>query len=51
MSTDQISLFILFGVLFSFLVWGRLRYDLVAFAALLIAVLAGFVGPNEALTK
>ncbi|MEZ5912131.1 MAG: SLC13 family permease [Paracoccaceae bacterium] len=28
--------------------WGRFRYDLVAFAALMVAVLAGFVHPEEA---
>jgi hypothetical protein len=29
------------GILFGMLVWGRFRYDLVAFVALLVAVLAG----------
>ncbi len=48
MTGDQIALFCLFGVLFAFLVWGRVRYDLVAFTALLIAVLAGYVTPNAA---
>lgn len=48
MTIDQILLFSLFGVLFVFLVWGRFRYDLVAFAALLLAVLAGFVPAKEA---
>ncbi|MEP3266110.1 MAG: SLC13 family permease [Hyphomicrobiales bacterium] len=48
MTIDQILLFSLFGILFGFLVWGRFRYDLVAFTALLIAVLAGFVSPKEA---
>lgn len=48
MTGDQIALFALFGVLFAFLVWGRVRYDLVAFTALLIAVFAGFVAPYDA---
>ncbi len=48
MNGDQLFLFGLFGVLFGFLVWGRVRYDLVAFMALLIAVLAGHVSPNDA---
>ncbi|QBK29560.1 SLC13 family permease [Roseitalea porphyridii] len=48
MTGDQILLFALFGVLFAFLVWGRVRYDLVAFTALLIAVFAGHVEPDAA---
>ncbi|WP_349363538.1 MAG: SLC13 family permease [Roseitalea porphyridii] len=48
MTGDQIFLFALFGVLFAFLVWGRVRYDLVAFTALLIAVFAGHVEPDAA---
>jgi di/tricarboxylate transporter len=48
MTTDQIILFALFGVLFGFLIWGRIRYDLVAFAALLIAVLLGYLPYSEA---
>ncbi|MEM9754484.1 MAG: SLC13 family permease [Pseudomonadota bacterium] len=43
MTSDQIMLFALFGAVFAFLLWGRFRYDLVAFAALLIAVAAGLV--------
>jgi di/tricarboxylate transporter len=48
MTGDQIALFALFGVLFAFLIWGRIRYDLVAFTALLIAVFAGYVAPADA---
>lgn len=48
MTGDQIALFALFGVLFAFLIWGRVRYDLVAFTALLIAVFAGYVAPADA---
>lgn len=48
MTTDQMALFGLFAALFGFLVWGRVRYDLVAFAALLIAVFAGYVAPADA---
>jgi di/tricarboxylate transporter len=33
---------------FALLIWGKIRYDLVAFGALVIAVVAGFVTPNEA---
>jgi len=48
MTGDQIFLFGLFGVVFAFFVWGRLRYDLVAFSALLVAVVAGHVDPEAA---
>ncbi|MBK8439723.1 MAG: SLC13 family permease [Rhodobacter sp.] len=48
MATDQISLFALFLVLFGLLIWGRIRYDLVAFAALLVAVAAGLIAPYDA---
>jgi len=48
MTTDQIFLFALFGTVFALLIWGRIRYDLVAFSALVIAVIAGFVTPVEA---
>ncbi|MFV2031628.1 MAG: SLC13 family permease [Gammaproteobacteria bacterium] len=48
MTGDQFFLFSLFGVVFALLIWGRIRYDLVAFAALVIAVLSGFVTPDQA---
>ncbi|WP_367715941.1 SLC13 family permease [Nitratireductor sp. GISD-1A_MAKvit] len=48
MTYEQIFLFSLLGVVFAFLVWGRIRYDLVAFAALIIAVAAGVVDPHDA---
>lgn len=38
MTFDQILLFALFGVILSMLLWGRLRYDLVAAGGLLVAV-------------
>lgn len=43
MDGGQIFLFALFGVVFALLLWGRWRYDLVAFAALLVAAVAGAV--------
>ncbi len=46
MTTDQIMLFALLGVIFALLVWGRIRYDLIAFAALITAVMIGVV-PEE----
>ncbi len=48
MTTDQIILFSLFGAVFVFLLWGRFRYDLVAFSALLIGVVAGVIPTKEA---
>ncbi|MGY8795685.1 MAG: SLC13 family permease, partial [Woeseiales bacterium] len=48
MTPDQIVLFSLLFFVFVFLVWGRWRYDLVAFLALLIAVLAGLVPTEKA---
>ncbi|MEM6383267.1 MAG: SLC13 family permease [Pseudomonadota bacterium] len=48
MTQDQLVLFGLFGAVFVLLVWGRIRYDLVAFSALLIAVLGGYVQADDA---
>ena len=47
MTSDQGILFALIGALFVFLIWGRYRYDLVAFGALLIAYLLGLVPTDE----
>ncbi len=43
MTADQGILFALIGLIFVFLIWGRFRYDLVAFAALIVAYAAGVV--------
>ena len=48
MSTDQIVLFSLFGAVFGLLLWGRFRYDIVAFTALMAAVVLGVVPSAEA---
>jgi di/tricarboxylate transporter len=48
MTTDQIILFTLFGAVFALLLWGRFRYDLVAFAALMLATVLGVVPASEA---
>ena len=46
MTFDQIILFaLLFGV-FALLIWGRWRYDVIAFAALVVALVVGVV-PTE----
>ena len=47
MTTDQASLFALIGGLFVLLIWGRYRYDLVAFGALLAAYLLGLIPTEE----
>ena len=48
MTADQATLFGLLFFVFVFLVWGRWRYDLVAFVALLIGLLTGVVPKEEA---
>ena len=48
MTTDQILLFGLLFFVFVFLIWGRLRYDLVAFIALIVALLIGVVPKEDA---
>jgi len=47
-TSDQITLFVLFGAFFGLLLWGRFRYDLVAFSALMVAVVLGLVPAAEA---
>jgi len=39
MTSEQILLFALFAAVFGMLLWGKFRYDLVAFTALMLAVL------------
>jgi len=48
MTSDQILLFALFGAVFGLLLWGRFRYDLVAFAALMAGVVLGVVPVSDA---
>ena len=48
MTPDQLILFTLLALVFVFLIWGRWRYDLVAFAALGLALIAGVVPASEA---
>ncbi len=50
MTQDQIILFALFGAVFALLIWGRWRYDFVAFAALMVALVAGVVPTKDAFT-
>ena len=46
MPSDQTMIIAIFVVLFILLIWGRIRYDLVAFGALVLAAILGLV-PSE----
>ena len=48
MTFDQSILFAILGFVFVFLLWGRWRYDIVAFSALVIALLFGVVATEDA---
>ena len=48
MTHDQAILFALFGAVFALLLWGRFRYDLVAFAALLAGVILHVIPVSDA---
>jgi len=47
-TADQITLFSILFFVFVFLIWGRWRYDLVAFIALLVAIVSGVVPVRDA---
>ena len=48
MNSEQILLVAIFCLLFSLLLWGKFRYDLVAFSILIISVAIGIVPYNNA---
>jgi len=48
MSAEQLGLFVLLGAILVLLVWGRFRYDLVAFGGLIAACLLGLVPTDQA---
>lgn len=48
MTPDQLKLFVIFAVVMALMLWGRWRYDLVAFAGLIAGVLAGIVPAAQA---
>jgi di/tricarboxylate transporter len=48
MTQDQVVLFTLFAAVFGMMLWGRFRYDLVAFAALMLGVVLGVVPTKHA---
>ena len=47
MQSELSQIFLLLGLVFGLLLWGRIRYDLVAFGALIIAAIAGLVPADE----
>ncbi|MCX2725865.1 SLC13 family permease [Roseibium salinum] len=47
MTFEQTALFLLFGAVFALLVWGRIRFDLVAFAALIVGAILGLVPSDQ----
>lgn len=48
MTIDQIILFSIFAIVFVLFLWGRWRYDLIAFCALLAGILLGVVKTDDA---
>ena len=48
MTIEQITLFSLLGIVFGLLIWGKIRYDLVAFGALIFAIVIGLVPQEQA---
>ena len=48
MTTDQTIVFAILGGVMVLLIWGRWRYDLVAFGALLVGLVAGVVPGEQA---
>lgn len=47
MTNDQTILFSLITLIFIFLIWGKIRYDVTAFAALVLASLAGVIPKDQ----
>ena len=50
MTVDQTIMFAIFAMAMIFFVWGRIRYDVVALSALVVAVVLGMVPSSEAFT-
>ncbi len=48
MTTDQVIIFAILGLSLVFFIWGRWRYDVVAFTALIATVFAGIVPADAA---
>ncbi|MCH2357666.1 MAG: SLC13 family permease, partial [Pseudomonadales bacterium] len=48
LTIDQIVLFLLIVGVFALLLWGRVRYDIVAFAALILTIITGVIPVEQA---
>lgn len=48
MTTEQMILFALFAAVFGMLLWGRFRYDLIAFSALMAGVVLHVIPADDA---
>ena len=48
MSQEQISIVVILVGMFIFFLWGKWRYDVVAFSALMVSVMAGVIDPEQA---
>ena len=48
MNYEQITICLILGIVLVLFIWGKWRYDLVAFGALMVTVLVGLVPANEA---
>lgn len=50
MTTEQLTLFLLMGAVLALLMWGKWRYDLVAFGALSLGLVLGVIPKDQAFT-
>jgi len=48
LSQEQISIVVILVGMFIFFLWGKWRYDVVAFSALMVSVMAGVIDPEQA---
>ena len=48
MNQEQITIVIILVGVFIFFLWGRWRYDVVAFSALMVSVMAGVIDAEQA---
>jgi len=48
LSQEQISIVVILVGVFIFFLWGKWRYDVVAFSALMVSVMAGVIDPEQA---
>lgn len=48
MTNEQLTIVIILAGVFIFFLWGRFRYDVVAFSALMVSVISGVIDPETA---